>query len=56
VKLRRVGISKCNIFIFANNAAGLKFWAHTGWNLRTELRLMQIRLDDGGGAREDCQC
>jgi len=55
-KLRNAGIQKCNIFIFANNAAGMKFWTHTGWSLRTELRLMQIRLDDGGGARGDCRC
>ena len=55
-KLRKAGIPKCNIFIFANNAAGMKFWTHIGWSLRTELRLMQIRLDDGGGARGDCQC
>jgi len=55
-KLRQAGIPKCNIFIFASNAEGMKFWTSTGWSLRTELRLMQIRLDDGGGAREDCQC
>ena len=55
-KLRKAGISKCNIFIFANNAAGMKFWAHTGWSLRTELRLMQIRLGDGRSAGRDCPC
>ena len=55
-KLRKAGIQKCNIFIFANNAEGMKFWTHTGWSLRTELRLMQIRLDDEGGARGDCWC
>jgi putative acetyltransferase len=55
-KLRKAGIQKCNIFIFANNAAGMKFWAHTGWSLRTELRLMQIRLDDGRSASGDCPC
>jgi putative acetyltransferase len=55
-KLRQAGIQKCNIFIFANNAAGMKFWAHTGWSLRTELRLMQIRLDDGRETRGNCQC
>ena len=55
-KLRKAGVSQCNIFIFANNAKGMKFWAHTGWSLRTELRLMQIRLDDGSGARGNCQC
>ena len=55
-KLRKAGIQKCNIFIFANNAAGMKFWAHTGWSLRTELRLMQIRLGDGRNAGRDCPC
>jgi putative acetyltransferase len=55
-KLRKAGISKCNIFIFASNAAGMKFWAHSGWNLRTELRLMQIPLDDGRRTGRDCPC
>ncbi len=55
-KLRKAGISKCNIFIFANNADGMKFWAHTGWSLRTELRLMQIRLDDGRSTSGGCPC
>jgi len=55
-KLRKAGIQKCNIFIFANNEAGMKFWAHTGWSLRTELRLMQIRLNDGRSASGDCPC
>jgi hypothetical protein len=34
----------------------MKFWTHTGWSLRTELRLMQLRLDDIRGARRDCPC
>lgn len=55
-KLRRAGIQKCNIFIFANNAAGMKFWAHTGWKLRTELRVMQTRLDGGCRPKRDCPC
>ena len=55
-KLRKAGIQKCNIFIYAHNAEGMKFWAHTGWKLRTELRLMQIRLNDGSGATTDCPC
>jgi putative acetyltransferase len=55
-KLRKAGISKCNIFIFANNADGMKFRAHTGWSLRTELRLMQIRLDDGRSTSGGCPC
>jgi putative acetyltransferase len=55
-KLRKAGIQKCNIFIFANNAAGMKFWAHTGWSLRTELRLMQIRLGDRRQAKRVRTC
>jgi ribosomal protein S18 acetylase RimI-like enzyme len=55
-KLRKAGIQKCNIFIFANNSEGIKFWSHNDWNLRTELRLMQIRLDEGCGAKRDCAC
>ena len=55
-KLRQAGIQRCSIFIFANNAAGMKFWAHTGWKLRTELQVMQFRLKNGRGARNDCPC
>jgi N-acetylglutamate synthase len=55
-KLRRAGIQKCNIFIFADNTEGMKFWKRAGWNLRRELRLMQIHLDDGPGAGPNCPC
>ena len=55
-KLRLSGIQRCNIFIFANNIEGMKFWARSGWSLRTELRLMQIRLDDDQHTRRDCPC
>jgi len=55
-KLRQAGIQKCNIFIFADNAAGMKFWAHTGWKLRTELQVMQFRLEDERKTRNDCPC
>ncbi len=55
-KLRKADIPKCNILIFADNAAGMKFWAHTGWKLRTELQVMQIRLENGRGTGNDCPC
>jgi N-acetylglutamate synthase len=55
-KLRKAGIQRCNIFIYADNAAGMKFWAHAGWSLRAELRLMQLGLDDGRCAGRDCPC
>ncbi len=53
-KLRRAGIQKCNIFIFADNTEGMKFWKRAGWSLRRELRLMQLPLDDGPGAGLNC--
>jgi len=55
-KLRKAGIQKCNVFIFAKNTAGMKFWTRTGWSLRAELRLMQIRLDGGRRTRHTCPC
>lgn len=55
-KLRKAGIQKCNIFIFASNAEGMKFWTRTGWSLRTELRLMQIHLDDRRQAKQVRTC
>ncbi len=55
-KLRRAGIPKCNIFIFADNTKGMKFWARTGWSLRRELRLMQIRLADDRRAGRGGNC
>ncbi|HTY86841.1 MAG TPA: GNAT family N-acetyltransferase [Candidatus Acidoferrum sp.] len=55
-KLRRAGIPKCNIFIFATNAAGMRFWKQNGWRLRKELRLMQIQLDAHRRAVRDRTC
>ena len=39
--LARQGISKCNIFLFAENVAGEAFWKHNGWNKRADLQVMQ---------------
>jgi N-acetylglutamate synthase len=55
-RLRALGILKCNIFVFANNAEGMKFWKRTGWNVRSDLRMMQTRLDDGRGISRNCSC
>jgi len=35
------GILKCNIFLFANNEAGLRFWNRAGWNPRLDLQVLQ---------------
>jgi putative acetyltransferase len=55
-KLRKAGIHRCNIFIFAKNAAGMNFWRYNGWKPRTELRVMQISLRDSHLAKRDCPC
>jgi len=39
--LCRLGIPKCNLFLFAANAAGETFWRHNGWLDRHDLRVMQ---------------
>ena len=55
-KLRKAGIQRCNIFIFAKNAAGMNFWRHNGWKPRSELRVMQIPLRDNHLPARDCPC
>jgi putative acetyltransferase len=39
--LAQLGIPKCNIFLFANNAEGEAFWKHNGWAKRCDLQVMQ---------------
>lgn len=45
--LRSVGLHKCTIFVFADNARGREFWEHGGWFGRPDLQVMQIGLRDG---------
>jgi putative acetyltransferase len=47
------GISKCNIFLFADNAAGEAFWQQNGWAKRPDLQVMQMSLT---GAGQKCGC
>jgi putative acetyltransferase len=42
--LLQLGIPKCNIFLFADNAAGEAFWKHNGWVGRPDLLVMQKPL------------
>jgi ribosomal protein S18 acetylase RimI-like enzyme len=39
--LAQLGISKCNIFLYADNAAGEAFWKRNGWSRRADLQIMQ---------------
>jgi ribosomal protein S18 acetylase RimI-like enzyme len=43
-KLRKAGIQKCNIFVFAGNKEGMKFWTRSGWGARPDLCLLQVDL------------
>ena len=40
-RLRRQGIQKCSIFLYADNAAGRAFWTHEGWSAREDLVILQ---------------
>ncbi len=45
--LRKLGIGKANIFVYAGNAAGQAFWRATGWVGRDDLLLMQrVLIED----------
>jgi ribosomal protein S18 acetylase RimI-like enzyme len=37
--LRRVGILKCHIFVFAANQFGELFWGSTGWQQRDDVQM-----------------
>jgi ribosomal protein S18 acetylase RimI-like enzyme len=54
-KLRAADVHKCNIFVFAGHAAGMSFWKHNDWKLRTDLRVMQMQLSKVGGLTT-CSC
>lgn len=38
--LRRAGIDKCHIFVFADNQGTIAFWKSIGWTQRVELVMM----------------
>jgi ribosomal protein S18 acetylase RimI-like enzyme len=38
--LRREGILRAHILVFADNAAAMGFWERLGWSLRDHLRIM----------------
>ena len=40
-RLRQLGIEKCNIFLYADNAAGRAFWLREGWSSREDLVVVQ---------------
>ena len=43
-RLQRLGLQKCNIFLYADNAAGRIFWLREGWSAREDLVIVQKNL------------
>jgi len=42
--LTQLGITKCNLHVFAANEAGLRFWQKQSWSVREDLVLVQKLL------------
>ena len=40
--LARLKIPKCSIMLMRSNTAGRMFWKRIGWNVRDDLRVLQI--------------
>lgn len=40
-RLHALGITRCNIFLYADHAPGRAFWTHARWRGRPDLVLMQ---------------
>jgi ribosomal protein S18 acetylase RimI-like enzyme len=36
-QLKKEGIDKCHLFVFADNAIGKVFWTSSGWTLREDI-------------------
>ena len=45
LSLAAIGITKCHVFVFADNAPGQAFWQRLGWIARTDLRIMSKNTD-----------
>ncbi len=47
-------IEKCNLFLYADNAEGERFWRREGWVARDDLKVMQQNV--AGGPTPGCGC
>ena len=50
-ELKKAGILKCNIFVYANNAKGERFWKRNGWKKRSDLRMAQRNVGSPSAKR-----
>ena len=46
-RLERAQIPRCNLFLYNENAEGMRFWAHNGWDVATTWQTLQKRFQDG---------
>jgi len=44
LKLKELGITRCTLFVVAENNEGAAFWKHTGWRERVDLKAMAMDL------------
>lgn len=42
-RLAAAGIEKCNLFVYADNDEGARFWTSHGWTERAELKVLSKR-------------
>lgn len=52
--LRRAGIEKCNLYVFAESLDAHAFWEHEGWR-QPDWQVMQKRIG-GGDTKDRCTC
>jgi putative acetyltransferase len=52
VSLARLGILKCNVFLYADNEAGQQFWNRCGWAARNDLEVLQRQTNRAPSNRE----
>jgi putative acetyltransferase len=48
--LGALGILKCNIFLYADNEPGERFWRQCGWSARSDLKVLQRKTSPQGPA------
>lgn len=57
-RLRKHGITRCNLFVFAGHHDGQSFWIHNDFKQREDLRVMQrpILTQTRNRRKSGCSC
>ncbi len=45
-KLKEDGVSKCHLFVFANNQHGMSFWNRIGFHKRNDINIFSRYIDE----------